>query len=144
MHCLHWSRPSCKLPFCISCSFPSSVSHSLGKTKLRSSQRLQLMKLQAEAESARMCMPQKKSSAEMMSIPATTNGAFLSNLQHHYSVTPSPRSSGTIPPNLHDYAAMHSRSTVSESNSRLWDFLSATRCHWKWDPSPFAYRIWLF
>lgn len=101
-------------------SFPSSMSHSLGKTtKLRSSQRLQLMKLQAEAESERM--PQKKSSAEMLSIPATTNGAFLTNLQHHYSVNPSPRSSVTIPPNLHDYAAMHSRSTIDDEDEMLKD-----------------------
>lgn len=81
-------------------SFPSSVSHSLSKTKLRSSQRLQLMRMQAETEAKGVAV-----TMPIQTEALTADGIFSGSFLLRRTAAPSPRLSGSRLPSLSERAA---------------------------------------
>lgn len=82
--------------------------NSLKQSRLRSSQRLQLMKMQAETEAKRAATTTQSipSTGSASSLPLTTNHTFLGSFQSPSgSLLINSHSSGSMIANMHDYAA---------------------------------------
>jgi hypothetical protein len=82
--------------------------NSLKQSRLRSSQRLQLMKMQAETEAKRAAATQQSipSTGSASSLPSTTHHSFLGSYRSPSgSLIINSHSSGSMLANMHDYAA---------------------------------------